>query len=459
VRYARLTIALLLTAILAGPIAAQESKCKTQQCFVQSAKIYYKVYKKSKLREDLYHCIDLLKEASESFPHHPELYYYLGTFYAEINAIDTMTAYFDSVTAYCNDESIDESQRKDCFKGDKYIEKMQKLGEDIWERTFNDGVNYMGQYDTVQAMIERVPADNQDSIKVLDSLKQVAYELARESFDNALLARPKEPRTYDALAILYEREKKYKDAIDLYTRAIDLMGEDSALVSRLAYAYIYIPEWENAITWFEKYLTYAPNDANALINLSVAYNALGDHQKWYEYLARALKVQPDNAQLLFNAGQYWFMEMQNANDSITSITDSTAASTERRKKFEGEVEAARDSATVAFEKVVELNPQDADALKRLGILYLISAQTEKAADTFEKYLAIEPNDVSALDYLSRAYINLDRTKDAIPPLEKIVDLDPGNLDAWQRLAEIYKYNGMPEKAKQAQAKIDELKNM
>ncbi len=456
-RFVKIAIALIVIAALAGPVMAQESNCKTQQCFVQSAKIHYKVYKKTKLREDLYHCIGLLKEAASLFPHHPELYYYLGTFYAEINAIDTMVAYFDSTTTYCDDESIDKSQRNNCFKGDKYIEKMQKLREDIWERTYNDGVNYMQQFDTVQAMIDRVSSD--DSLKTLDSLKGEAYRLAKESFDLAMLAKPSEPRTYDALAVLYEREKKFQDAVDTYNKAIGLMGEDSALTSKLAYAYIYIPDWKNAIIWFQKYLEYAPDDVNAMINLSVAYNAEGDYQKWYEYLARALKLQPDNTQLLFNAGQYWFLKMQEANDSLTEITDSTAEAKERRKAFDAQVVADRDSAIASFEKVVQITPEDTDALKRLGILYLIATKTEKAAETFEQYLKLDSTDASALDYLSRAYIILGKSKEAITPLEKMVDMDPGNLDAWQRLAEIYEYNGMTDKAKRAQAKVNELKNL
>lgn len=459
VKFVKIAIALIVIAALAGPVAAQQSKCQTQQCFVQSAKIYYKVYKKTKLREDLYHCIDLLKEASESYPHRPELYYYLGTFYAEINAIDTVVDYFDSTTTYCDDESIDKSQRSNCYSGDKYIEKMKKLREAIWEGAYNDGVNYMNQYDTVQAMIDRTSADNQDSIKILDSLKQEAYNLAKENYDNALLAKPTDARTYDALAILYERDKDYQNAIGLYTKAIGLIGEDSSLTSKLAYAYIYVPDWENAIKWFEKYLTYAPDDVNALINLSVAYNALNNYEKWHEYLSKALELQPDNTQLLFNAGQYWFLKMQEANDSLTAITDSTDEAKERRKVFDAQVASDGDSAIASFEKVVQVNPNDADALKRLGILYLIAAKPEKAAGIFEKYLQIDSTDVSALDYLSRAYVNMGSPKEAITPLEKIVDLDPGNLDAWQRLAEIYEYNGMPDKAKQAQAKVDELKNL
>ncbi len=434
----------VLALILIAPAMAQEQKCQSLSCFVQSAKIHYQhVYKKTKLREDLYHCIGLLKEASAMFPQRPEVYYMLGTFYAEINAIDTMVALFDSVRIYCDDESIDKEFRRNCYKGDKFIENMEKQRLAKWESEYNDGVEYLADYDTVRAMIDRAPTE--DSAKALDSLRGVAFNLAKTSFELALLARPDDSRTYDGLAILLEREEDYPAAINLYKRAIDLLGEDSAMVEKIAYAYIYIPEWENAIEWFEKYLTYAPEDPNALINLSVAYNAINNYDKWYEYTRKVLDIQPDNTQLLFNAGQYWFMQMQDA--ASQTPVDSVR------------VGACRDSSAYYFEEIARINPEDTDAIKRLGILYLLSAKPQKAAVVFEEYMAVDSSDTDVLDYLGRAYIMLGETKSAIRPYELLVEQNPGNADAWERLSELYEYNGMPDKAEEAQAKADELKNL
>ncbi len=442
-REMKIAIVFVLALILTVPAMAQEQKCQSLSCFVQSAKIQYQhVYTKTKLREDLYHCIDLLKEASEMFPRRPEVYFMLGTFYTEINAVDTMVAYFDSVEIFCNDETVEKQYRKDC---DDYFKKMGNFKQDTWEREYNDGVKFLGQYDTVRAMIERVPADNEDSLKTLDSLKKAAYSLAKQSFETAMLAKPKEPVTYDGLAILLEREELHQEAVDLYLKAMDLLGEDSGMVARTAYAYIYIPEWEKAIEWFEKYLEYAPDDPNALINLSVAYNATGNYEKWYEYTRHVLEIDPNNTQLLFNAGQFWFMQMQD----LASQTPVDSV----------KVSISRDSAAYFFEKIVETDPNDTDAIKRLGVLYLLGQKPQNAVDVFEQFMGIDSTDVDVLDYLGRAYIMLGDTKAAIRPYRLLVGQTPQSFDAWERLAELYEYNGMMDQAQEAQATADSLKNL
>jgi tetratricopeptide (TPR) repeat protein len=439
----KIAIVFVLATILTVPAMAQEQKCQSLSCFIQSAKIQYQqVYRRTKLREDLYHCIDLLKEASVMFPKRPEVYYMLGTFYAEINAIDTMVAYFDSVKIFCDDETIEEKYRKGC---DDYYEKMDDLRQATWETEYNDGVSYLEQYDTIRAMIERTSPDNEDSLKTLDSLRKTAYTLSKNAFDIAMMVRPEEPLTYDGLAILLEREENHQEAVNLYMKAMELLGEDSALVAKTAYAYIYIPEWEKAIDWFEKYLEYAPTDPNALINLSVAYNSIGNYDKWYEYTRKVIDLRPENTQLLFNAGQYWFMKMQDA--ASQTPVDSAQVST------------YRDSAAHFFQEIVEIDRNDADAIKRLGLLYLLGQEPQKAAAVFEQYMGVDSTDVDVLDYLGRAYIMLGDTKAAIRPYKLLLDQKPADFDAWERLAELYEYNGMMDEAQQAQSTADSLKNL
>jgi tetratricopeptide (TPR) repeat protein len=456
----KIAIATVTVLFLIAPLAMAQGNRDlwSQENYIQSAKIHYQhVYKKTKLKSDLYHCIDLIRDAANRFGHRPELYYMLGTFYAEINATDTMVAYFDSTQTFCDDETIEEKFRKKCYKGDKFIKKMESIRLDAWEKAYNDGVEYLSQYDTVASWIENAPTE--DSAKGLDSVKQVAYDLSREAFEMALMVKPKDPRTYDGLAVLLEREKHHQDAVDLYKRAIEMVGENQDIISKIAYAYIYIPEWENAIEWFLKYLEYEPEDVNALINLSVAYSAMDNHEKWYEYTTRVLELQPENTQFLFNAGQYWFMRMQQSADELSQITDSTADAADKRAELEKQIIDCRQSAEKNFENIIEINPEDTDALKRLGIIYLLSQQYDKAVTVLERYVAIDSTDNDVLDYLGRAYINNGDMEGAIKPYEMLVDNDPGNIDAWERLVELYKIMNQTEKAAEAEAKAEELKNL
>jgi len=430
----------------------------SQDNYIQSAKIQYMhVYSKSKLREDLDHCIELIREATDRFGQRPELYYMLGTFYAQVHATDTMVAYFDSARTFCDDETVDKKYREKCYKKDKFIEKMDKIIQDAWERSYNNGVEYLAQYDTVRSWIDNAPTE--DSAKALDSLKMAAYDLSNENFSTALLAKPADPRTYDGLAVLYEREQKYLEAVDLYEKAIAVMGENPSLVSKIAYAYIYIPDWEKSIEWFEKYIKLEPDDDKALINLSVAYSAVDNYEKWYEYTMRVLEHQPENTQFLFNAGQYWFMKMQEAASELADVTDSTAGAADKRKTLDARILECRGNAERNFESIIRINPQDTDALKRLGLIYLLGQQDQKAATVLEEYRAIDSTDNDVLDYLGRAYIRLSDTKSAIRPYELLVSNDPGNVGAWEKLADLYQFNGLPEKAADAKAKAEELKKL
>ena len=452
-------VTLLALAFFSPMLMAQENRTLwSESNYIQSAKIHYQhVYKKSRQRDDLYHCIDLIREAADRFGHRPELYYMLGTFYAEINATDTMVAYYDSVTTFCDDESIDEKYRKNCYKKDNYIKQMGKLRQKYWEEAYNDAVENLNVYDTIAVWLKNAPSE--DSAHVLDSMKNLAYSISKSSFESALMLKPEDPRNFDGLAVLLERENHHQDAIDLYTKAMEVQGESPALISKIAYAYIYIPDWKNSILWFEKYLEKEPNDINAMINLSVAYSNLDDHEKWYEYTSRVLELQPDNTQFLFNAGQYWFMKMQEAASQLTEVTDDTPDAATKRTTLDARILECRENAEKNFEDIIRINPEDTDALKRVGIIYLLSQQDRKAADAFESFLAIDATDKDVLDYLGRAYIKLEDTKAAIRPYEMLLELDPGDADAWERLSELYRYNGMQDKADEAKAKADELKKI
>ncbi len=431
--------------------------------YVQSAKIHYKhVYGKTKLREDLYHCIDLIKEATERFPQKPEGPYYLGIFYSEINAIDTVVMYFTKVQEMCDDESIEKKDRKHCYKKDKWIEKMKKQRQDFWEKSYNSAIDYMTQGDAAEDM-SKVPGISDDSIAVLKGLVIKAYAAAMDDFHSADIAKPNDAKTMESMAVLLQREDKHLEAIEYYKRVMEIEGgeekADKSLIEKIAYAYIYIPDWDKSIEWFEKVSSMQPDDINALINLAISYRNVDNNDKWFEYTEKVLELQPENTEFLFNAGQYWFVSMQDIATIIADSCNDENATTERCKKLEEEANAARDKAAGFFEKIAEINPSDTDALRQLGILNLLGQNPQGAIDALEKYIAVDPSDNDVLDFLGRAYILSGDSKAAIRPYELKVENDPGDADTWERLGDLYEYNSMADKATEARAKAKELRDL
>ena len=451
--------AMVMAALLFSTLPAQEKQNRDlwpMGAYIQSAKIHYQqVYRPTKDRKELYHCIDLLKEAAARFGRVPELNFMLGTFYAEINSIDTMVMYFDSVVAMCADESIDEKYRKSCNKKDNYIEKMDKLREDKFEKSYNDAIGYIEQLDMALKFRKEC---SEDSAAYYDGKIEETFDRASTSFNNAMLSKPDRPGAPDGYGVLLQRVNRHQEAITYYKKAMDLLGrEDSALVSKIAYAYIYDSDWLNAAEWFQKALTHAPSDLNALINISVAYNNLDSLDRWYEYTERIIQIDPGNTQSLFNAGQYWFVKMQEAATQISELNDSIPEQKARREKLDTQAKEYMEKAAGYFERILAIDVNDSFAARQLGILYLLSGQPNRAIETLEKFVAVRTDDNDVLDFLGRAYIMSGDTKAAIRPYEILVQNDPGNIKAWENLAELYQYNGMPEKAAEAQKKVEELK--
>jgi tetratricopeptide (TPR) repeat protein len=487
-------VTLLAALFLAPTVFGQEKDDHilwSPSTYIQSAKIQYQVYKRTKLRDDLYHCIDLLRESVDRYGRVPEFNYMLGTFFAEINAIDTMIVYFDSVEVFCRDSTIDPKLRANCYAKDNYTKKMANFRQEYWERAYNDAVNYLAQYDTVGAMRERTV--NEDSLKLLDSLRTTAYKLARSDFETALMIKPRDTRSFDGLGALLERQGDFPAAVELFKKAMAIISdsltkmdalvakaeqekdtktadalskkksalaaENCPLVNKIAYAFISVPQWDSAVVWFEKSLECDPKDVNSMINLSVSYHNVGNQAKWYEYTEKVLAIQPDNTQFLFNAGMFWLIKMQDAAMEMSGIPDSLPGGQEKRVALEKQVTEYIGKSAEYFEKNLAAKPDDIDALKRLGFLYLLSENNEGAIEVLERVKSIDASDNDALDYLGRAYIKQGKTLEAIGPYEKILENDPGNIPAMERLIDLYQYNGMEDKANQMRTKVEEIKKL
>ncbi|MCP4566612.1 MAG: tetratricopeptide repeat protein [FCB group bacterium] len=454
-----LSVFLILTLLMPVVKAEENRALWSMSTYIQSAKIIYQhEYRKDKARPTLYKAIDLLREASVRYQHVPEIYFTLGTFFAEINELDTMIAYFDSTQIYCGDESVEEKYRKKCKK-DKYDKKIDGFRQKYWEEAYNEAVEFLRQYDTVTVMIENAPSE--DSAAVLGEKKKLAFELTERGFMQAILVKPKDAMAYTGYGLALEREGRLIDAIVQYRKAMELTGENDADVSKIAYAYISSKpaQWDSSIVWFEKLLEYQPENTSAIVNLSICYNSIGDYDKAQEYVLRDLEIEPENASMQFTAGQYWYRKMLDINTEISDIEDTTAESVALAKELDVKRIGTAEKAEGFFKKAHEVDPNDLNTIRQLGVLYLISLKNIEAAETFEKYVAIEPNDVDILDYLGRTYIQLGEFEKAIPVYEKTDEIKHDDVDVLERLEELYRHIGNTTKADETKVRIEKLNKL
>lgn len=99
-----------------------------------------------------------------------------------------------------------------------------------------------------------------------------------------------------------------------------------------------------------------------------------------------------------------------------------------------------------LEKRIATNPDDEDALVKLGNVYELNRQPEKGVETFEKAARLNPNSSKVQAMLGYAYAMTGQTEKEISTLEEAVKLNPADAQALMSLGLAYEETQQREKA-------------
>ncbi len=103
----------------------------------------------------------------------------------------------------------------------------------------------------------------------------------------------------------------------------------------------------------------------------------------------------------------------------------------------GDIEAV----IAAREKVREQDPKNSQVRFDLGKMYFDQGNYEKAIELFDEYLTLAPNDPGALEYKGISYQRLDRHNESIAEFKKILDIQPQNKKVLAEISRGYKSSG------------------
>jgi len=206
-----------------------------------------------------------------------------------------------------------------------------------------------------------------------------------------------------------------------------------------------------AIRAFRKAIHNDPGDPRLYNNLGIAYELTQNYEKARSAYEKALAINPKNSSTLNNLAGLALLEGKP--EDALSLYDSAISSdplyVEPYMNITRMFIEMREfsSAEPYVRKILEIEPDNAEALNLLGVIASVTERPEEAVKHFQNAIKSDANQYLVLSNLGTALRNIGYKKRAIIAFEKALELHPNNLSIMNNLGVLYREMGNFDKAK------------
>tara|TARA_Y100000590_G_scaffold468837_1_gene653396 strand:- start:11742 stop:12818 length:1077 start_codon:yes stop_codon:yes gene_type:complete len=179
-----------------------------------------------------------------------------------------------------------------------------------------------------------------------------------------------------------EKKTKFSEAIDGFTTAKAIRPGEPGSYKNLVFCYIQINDQEMLESTLDEALKVNPDDPDMLFTAGKVFKDNGDFDTAVEYLERGLKINSSSS-----IGARYLA------DAYYEMGD-------------------KEGAVFAYTKAIRSDPENADLHFNLGVLYLQLEDFEMTEEEFQKVLRLNPDDNQAAIGMGEAYEGMKRWEDA-----------------------------------------------
>jgi len=160
-------------------------------------------------------------------------------------------------------------------------------------------------------------------------------------------------------------------------------------------------------------------DIDSLLNIADDLFKLAKYQEAISYYDRILDVDAGNIEVLGKKG-----------DAMASLGNFEEATVFYDKVVKINPEHQDSTGRLYLDKLIELEPQNLDALSKKGeSLIIYYDRLDEAVSYFDRVLEIDPGNVNALFYKGEALFQNDKFEEAISWYDKALKEDPNHIDS------------------------------
>jgi tetratricopeptide (TPR) repeat protein len=218
------------------------------------------------------------------------------------------------------------------------------------------------------------------------------YQNAIDTLAPILKADSEEPDAWFIMGQALEGLGQDEEAIEYFIKAAEAGGIYTEAYFNAAYLLFEIERYEESRDNYRAYIDEYPNDAGALYNLGVVYNALGDWNACTKSYEKALLADPKHYNALYNLAVAYY----DSGDYTRSIH--------------------------FWNRLLEIDNKDIDGHYGLGVSLYDSMEYYDAADVFENGVKLAPDDGRFHYQLGRCYYSIYNYADSIDAFSRALEL-------------------------------------
>lgn len=246
-------------------------------------------------------------------------------------------------------------------------------------------------------------------------------EKALEAYRKVLNVDPGQAELATRVAALLTRQEDFPQAIDILKDAIKANPAASDPYLQLAFIYAkYLKKTDEAIEYANRAITLNPRDIDTYQRLYEIELAVGDEKKAREALDRAAKANSTEPSFWVRLGKLYVSSV------FKPDTEPKAEEIARVNEI--------------FKKAAEHAADDPAILKDVADYYASSRQIKEAIPLYIKVLELQPDDANARERLAAGFLLTNQRDKAVEMLEEIIKLHPEKYQPYELLAQLYEDN-------------------
>ena len=216
---------------------------------------------------------------------------------------------------------------------------------------------------------------------------------------------------FNNLGVLLMGMKKPQEAIENYTKAIDLFPNYAEAHNNIGNALISVDQSDKALYHFKKALEIRPDYAGALNNLGLLLIKTGRIDDAIESYKKAIELEPDFNEAWNNLGNALLQK------------------------------GCIDEASICFKKAVFSDPFYAAGFGNLGIVMEKKGDLNEAIILYEKAITLDSGLWEIQFNLGNTYMKRGRIAEAISNFIQVTKKNPGLAEAWSNLGNAFRQSG------------------